>query len=45
MMKVKIVEYYIIRFGILEGYSQRKMKIVKLMNSSKQKFWIQEDVG
>ena len=45
MMKVKTVEYYNIRFGSLEGYVQRKMKIVKLMDSNKQKFGIQEDVG
>ena len=45
MIKVKTVEYYSIRFRILEGYSQRKMKIVKLMDSIKQNFGIQEDVG
>ena len=38
MMKVKTMEYYSIRFGILEGYNPRKMKIVKLMDSSKQSF-------
>ena len=38
MIKVKTVEYYNIRFGSLEGYNQRKMKIVKLMDSSKQSF-------
>ena len=45
MMKVNTLEYYSIRFGSLKGYSQRKMKIVKLMDSSKQNFGIQEDVG
>ena len=45
MMKVKAMEHYIIRFGSLEGYNQRKMNIVKLMDSNKQKFGIQEYVG
>ena len=44
MLKVKTMEYYNIRFGSLEGYNQRKMKIVKLMDINKQKFGIQEDV-
>ena len=43
MVKVNIVEYYNIRFGSLEGYNQRTMKIVKLMDNIRQKFGIQED--
>ena len=45
MMRENKVEYYSTRYGILEGYNQRTLKIVKLMANNKQKFGIQEDVG